>query len=302
MRKTIVIGISLIFFIGIASQASAKKIHCWDLNEDYVCDTEEDINEDGKCNARDCETEEPCISCWDLNGDGVCDFDEDKNGDTICDAYDCQGLDCWDLNESWTCDIATEDKNNDGICDALDCQYAGVPKTGQQISYATGDDGELQMGVPWPNPRFTNNDDGTVTDNLTGLIWLKDASCSALPNTNSNGMAPWNNAILAAAALADGTCGLTDGSLAGDWRLPNTKELQSLIDYGFENPALSNTAGTVRWSSGDPFTDVQSDSYWSSTTNAVSTDLAWWVSLHGGRVESTSKSYNTYVWPVRGGN
>jgi len=54
---------------------------------------------------------------------------------------------------------------------------APMLKTGQTTSYATGDDGDLQRGIPWPNPRFTDNEDGTVTDNLTGLIWLKDANC-----------------------------------------------------------------------------------------------------------------------------
>ena len=47
---------------------------------------------------------------------------------------------------------------------------APVPKTGLTSSYLTGDDGDLQKGVPSPNPRFTNNGDGTVTDNLTGLM------------------------------------------------------------------------------------------------------------------------------------
>ena len=40
---------------------------------------------------------------------------------------------------------------------------APVPKTGQTISYAAGDDGALQKGVTWPVPRFTDNGDGTVT-------------------------------------------------------------------------------------------------------------------------------------------
>ena len=51
-----------------------------------------------------------------------------------------------------------------------------VEKTGQTTSYATGDDGDLEKGLAWPNPRFTDNEDGTVTDNLTGLIWLKNAN------------------------------------------------------------------------------------------------------------------------------
>ena len=49
---------------------------------------------------------------------------------------------------------------------------APVAKTGQTTSFASGDDGDLQEGVASPSPRFTNNGDGTVTDNLTGLIWL----------------------------------------------------------------------------------------------------------------------------------
>ncbi len=51
----------------------------------------------------------------------------------------------------------------------------GVPRTGQTISYAAGDDGDLQKEVAWPKPRFTDLGDGTVTDNLTGLIWTKNA-------------------------------------------------------------------------------------------------------------------------------
>ena len=85
----------------------------------------------------------------------------------------------------------------------------------------TGQDGEYQAGVS-VDPRFTDNGDGTVTDNLTGLIWLKDADCFGSRN--------WTNALSDANTLADGSCGLTDGSVAGDWRLPNVRELQSLID------------------------------------------------------------------------
>lgn len=45
-----------------------------------------------------------------------------------------------------------------------------LPKTGQTTSYAPGDDGELQVGLAWPEPRFSDNGDGTVTDHLTGLM------------------------------------------------------------------------------------------------------------------------------------
>ncbi len=100
---------------------------------------------------------------------------------------------------------------------------APIPKTGQTTSYATGDDGDLQTGVSWPVPRFTDNGNGTVTDNLTGLIWLKDADCL--------GTETWSNALSKSNGLATGTCGLTDGSSAGDWRLPNIRQLKSLVDY-----------------------------------------------------------------------
>ena len=48
-----------------------------------------------------------------------------------------------------------------------------VPKTGQTISYAIGDDGYYQTGIASPSPRFMDNGDSTVTDEKTGLVWLK---------------------------------------------------------------------------------------------------------------------------------
>jgi len=48
---------------------------------------------------------------------------------------------------------------------------------------------------------------------------------------------------------------------AGDWRLPNKRELISLTHDGYYEPTLSNTAGTAQWSEGDTFTSVQSSQY-----------------------------------------
>jgi hypothetical protein len=56
--------------------------------------------------------------------------------------------------------------------------------------------------------------------------------------------------------LAAPACGLSDGSVAGDWRMPNVKELQSLIHFDFTSPALSNAAGTSQWAPGDPFSNL----------------------------------------------
>lgn len=56
-------------------------------------------------------------------------------------------------------------------------QKARVEVTGQTTSYAHGDDGDIQAGVPFPKKRFRDKGDGTVVDKLTGVIWLKDTNC-----------------------------------------------------------------------------------------------------------------------------
>jgi hypothetical protein len=172
--------------------------------------------------------------------------------------------------------------------------YAPVPKTGQTTSYATGDDGDLQMGMSWSDPRFIDNGDGSVTDKLTGLIWLKNANCP-------NGTKTWSDAVTFGNSLYDGwsgdgsggDCGLSDGSSAGAWRLPNVRELQSLIDFGRHSPALPAY---------HPFTAVQSSYYWSSSTGASSPDIVWSVAMGYGHVFNYYKVSYYYVWPVRGGN
>jgi hypothetical protein len=172
---------------------------------------------------------------------------------------------------------------------------APVPQTGQTLSYADGDDGDTQVGVAWPVPRFTDYGNGTVTDNLTALIWLQNANCF--------GFREWApQALIDAGTLASGSCGLSDGSVEGDWRLPNVKELQSLIDFGFFNPALSNAVGTAKWTQADAFSGVLSGHYYSSTTSAGQPGDAWQVDLNDGFTHRSSKGFNSLVWPVRGGN
>jgi hypothetical protein len=173
----------------------------------------------------------------------------------------------------------------------------GVPKTGQTISHGDRDDGQLRKGVDWPDPRFVVSGQGTVTDTLTGLVWLEWADCF--------GARTWDEALVAANGLADGVCGLTDGSVAGDWRLPNVREQQSLIDYGRVHTALPMD---------HPFTLAQgypSVSYWTSTTQAdVHPRRAWTVSLYNGTVmgdwktvisEDNAEPGEHHVWPVKGG-
>jgi hypothetical protein len=155
---------------------------------------------------------------------------------------------------------------------------AAVPKTGQTNSYQTGDDGAYQKGVAWPNPRFTiQADTNCVLDNLTGLIWARNANLAGTMN--------WSNAISYCEALNYG--GQTD------WRLPNLREQLSLVDYTQLNPSLP---------AGHPFTGVQSDSYWSSMSYANDTNVAWGVYMGYGPLHYDYKSSDYFfVWPVRGG-
>ena len=96
-------------------------------------------------------------------------------------------------------EIAELNEDIDDLNDQINAlqSLAQVPQTGQTTSYETGDDGDLQRGLPWPNPRFIDNEDGTVTDNLTQLIWLKDASCM--------GYTAWADALTQIGNLNTGT-------------------------------------------------------------------------------------------------
>jgi len=191
-----------------------------------------------------------------------------------------------------------------GRCTTTGAGGGAVAATGQTTCYdtsgnviacaGTGEDGDVLAGTPLPSPRFTDNLDGTITDNLTGLIWLKNANCFGANRT-------WAQALNDANILADGTCGLTDGSSAGDWHLPNLRELYSLIHLGFSGPAVSNTAGTAGWTTnGDAFDNLASF-HWSSTTKDVNPTEAWLVNLHDGGVVGATKIAAQRVFPVRSG-
>jgi len=172
-----------------------------------------------------------------------------------------------------------------------------LPRTGQitcsdaagtaTACAGTGQDGELQIGVAEPSPRFVVDGTGDcVTDNLTGLMWTSNANRLAGAGAASTGTRIWVDAI--GSAISQDLCGFSD------WRLPNRKELRSLINYSLANNATSlNALG---------FTNVQASDYWSSSNNAVGqTSLAWYVNMREGMVDTFPKSFSRFVWPVRGG-
>ena len=161
-----------------------------------------------------------------------------------------------------------------GQC-GIDTSVTCLPKTGQTITYYPGDDGALQKGVAWPTVRFSDNGNGTVTDNLTGLMWTKDAYPAGMTKT-------WQQALDYVKTVNTGTY--------TDWRLPNRKELRSLIDYSQLNPALPQ---------GHPFTNVQQSPRYCESTSWQSTEDppvgVWEVGMRdGGNFDGLKEPTTTY--------
>jgi hypothetical protein len=192
-----------------------------------------------------------------------------SNGDTS-DAYS------FNMNNGSSVDIAKSSLYFFWPVRVATTHPAQLWKTGQTVSYATGDDGDLETGVTRPTARFLNNGDGTVTDNLTGLMWTQ--------NANLDSTKPWADALSYVNTL----------NFAGyeDWRLPNRKEFISLMDYAESNPALPAS---------HPFLNVQTGTfYWTSTSTALNTAFAWLISLRAGSLGYTNKTSSYYIWAVRG--
>lgn len=126
-------------------------------------------------------------------------------------------------------------------------------------------------------PAFADNDDGTVTETSTGLIFQKcasgqtnDSSCTG-PVTNLT----WKDALL----YCDGL------SLAGrsDWRLPALNELKLLLDRSVRNPAIDATT----------FPNTSINFYWTSTTAHFNSASAWRLDFSVGNTLVATKT-NTY--------
>ncbi len=143
--------------------------------------------------------------------------------------------------------------------------------------------------------RYVDCGNGTVTDTVTGLIWLKQANCVA--------NATWEDAKKAAANLKNGDCMLTDGSTPGDWRLPTITEWEATMKDAQElkcQPTLTNDAGNACLSAGpSSFTGADSDYYWSST--AVNATRISFADLDHAHILGSVPTNSLRVWPVRGG-
>jgi len=178
-----------------------------------------------------------------------------------------------------------------GIAADDDGAIAPVASTGQVNNYAFGDDGDFQLGLAIPGERFTDNGDGTFVDNLTGITWLGIRDCIVKRY--------WASGLEYANSLAANSSdcpSLDDGSEAGEWRVPNIKELYSLVDVSDNSPS---------WARGIPYSGTWSDFpwdyYWSSTSfepvpeiNAFAMDSGF------GLIDSYTKDLNQFwIWPIR---
>ncbi len=152
-------------------------------------------------------------------------------------------------------------------------------ETGRQIEcQRSGQDAEFQAGISWPEPRFIVNDE-CVDDRLTGLMWTRKANFADFP-------LQWIEAL-------DFVREMNRQQVLGfsDWRLPNRRELRSLLDFQTRKPALP---------AHHPFSDVFLGWYWTSTTAAIAPEHAWYVHMEGARMFYGGKDQSYLVWPVRG--
>lgn len=173
------------------------------------------------------------------------------------------------------------------------------PRTGQAICWdssgdvincaGSGYDAHYKAGIAWPSPRFSDNGDGTMTDRLTRLIWTKDAAAPTAGACTGYKAMDWTSAL-------DYVVCLNSNNYLGhnDWRLPNINELESLVNAA-DSPQT--------WLSDKGFSDVQINSYWSSTTSAYQSDKAWTIGMSDGSANAYAKgnSVDTWVWPMRPG-
>jgi len=145
-------------------------------------------------------------------------------------------------------------------------------------------------GYQYEQPRFTDNQDGTIIDTKTGLVWMKDANCF--------GRQFYNDAQMSVKTLRHGrTCpyygytALQDNSEHGDWRLPTLEELKTLTE-----PTSPMNWSQWRESLTDTFRRVQYDVYW--TSNSLSNQEAKVIDMSNGESKVYSGSGRT--WAVRG--
>lgn len=236
--------------------------------------------------------------------------DNVKNGSDACDGADLGGATC--LSIGYTLGGALACTAGCGF-DVSDCQgQVSFPATGQTTSYGTSSDGNLQAGAALA---YTDNGDGTITDNNTGLMWEKKSGGDGgnihdVGNSYTWGMTspPYTMNGTIVTIFLDTLNDVSGGGVscfAGhcDWRIPNVKELQSLINYENSFPSVSPAFNTACAPACTVLTCscTASAFHWSSTTYP-SGDTAWLVDFDYGSVGGTAKDIVGKARAVRGGS
>lgn len=160
-----------------------------------------------------------------------------------------------------------------GLEDCYDAAGGLVPCPG------SGQDGDGRTSGPGALARFAPRADGTVADGLTGLCWLPSADATGYPVSWEEGLA----------VVRDMNRNAVHGR--SDWRMPNRRELRSLVSHGAKNPALP---------ANHPFANVFSGRYWTSSSFAGMPRHAWYVHMEGARVFYERKDRYCLLWPVCG--
>ncbi len=131
-----------------------------------------------------------------------------------------------------------------------------------------------------PASRFTINNDGTVTDNTTGLMWIRCSLGQKWDGKTCSGTAE-------VFSWADGLKAADGSEFAGrsDWRLPNKNELEALVEGRCFSPAIN----------AEVFPATPAAYYWSSTPYAAVAQGAWSVDFGYGTANATVKTGTIHV-------
>jgi hypothetical protein len=197
----------------------------------------------------------------------------------------------------------------------MNCPATGLPATGQTTSYGPGSDGDVQAGAALS---YVDNGDGTITDNNTGLMWEKQDDSGGIHDKDNR--YTWSTETENTENM-DGTmvtvfldtlndvAGGGASCFAGhcDWRIPNGRELDSIVDWEVLSPSIDPIFHQLETCTG--CTDVTlatcsctaSSFYWSSTTFAAQPRDAWAVGFSNGSVTVNFKTFTSQVRAVRGG-
>ena len=172
---------------------------------------------------------------------------------------------------------------------------APIPATQQTVSYGFGDDGDYQSGVSVDGERYVNNGNGTFSDRLTGLVWLSNRDCFVQRN--------WSDALDYANTLfagSDACPELSDDSVPGNWRLPNLRELYSLVDITFDTALLAPLRNNIASGVGS---SIDFDDYWTSSSFRPQPEVfGWAIETNFGRTINKRKEELANVWVVRDPN